>query len=81
MHDLALLHTVVEFKQRFYPRGCARYDLAVPGTLQLVPSDKVLDDLEKDYRAMTTMIFGEAPDFTDILASLRQLETAINGQV
>ncbi len=81
LHDLALLHTVVEFKQRFYPRGWARYDLAAPGTLKLVPSDKVLNDLEKDYRAMKTMIFGETPHFTDILASLRQLETAINGQV
>ncbi len=41
----------------------------------------ILGDLNKDYRAMKTMIFGETPDFTDILASLRQLETAINGQV
>lgn len=78
LRDIALLHTVVGFKQRFYPRGWARYDLAAPGTLKLVPSDKVLSDLEKDYRAMQTMIFGEIPNFADILAGLRQLETAIN---
>ncbi len=28
--DLGLLAGVVEFKQRFYPRGCAGYDLAKP---------------------------------------------------
>jgi|TARA_R110000772_G_scaffold257336_2_gene374100 hypothetical protein len=78
LQDIALLQTVVEFKQRFYPRGWARYDLAVPGTLRLMPSDEILRDLEKDYRAMQTMIFGKIPDFTDILKSLRQLEAAIN---
>ena len=43
-----------------------------------MPSDEILRDLEKDYRAMQTMIFGKIPDFTDILKSLRQLEAAIN---
>lgn len=78
LQDTALLNIVVEFKQRFYPRGWARYDLAVPGTLKLVPSEKVLGDLETDYRAMKNMIFGEIPEFASILTSLRQLETAIN---
>jgi len=80
LRDIALLQSVVEFKQRFYPRGWARYDLAVPGTLKLVPSDDILDDLARDYRVMQTMIFGETPDFADILISLQHLETAINGK-
>ncbi|MCZ6803382.1 MAG: nucleotidyl transferase AbiEii/AbiGii toxin family protein [Proteobacteria bacterium] len=37
--DTALLANVVEFKQRFYPRGWARYDLAKHGSFRLIPED------------------------------------------
>ena len=40
--DPGLLASVVAFKRRFYPRGWARYDLAQPGTLVLVPEGHVL---------------------------------------
>lgn len=76
--DLGLLADVVAFKQRFYPRGWARYDLAVPGSLRLVPDGAVLAAVEADYRAMTNMIFGAVPAFADIVAGLRALETEIN---
>ena len=47
-----LLASVVAFKQRFYPRGWARYDLAKPGTLVLVPEGHVLASVRSDYHAM-----------------------------
>jgi hypothetical protein len=59
--NLELLADVGAFKQRFYPRGWARYDLAVPGSLRLVPGGAVLATVEADYRAMTNMIFGAVP--------------------
>lgn len=68
--DPGLLASVVAFKQRFYPRGWARYDLAKPGTLVLVPEGHVLASVRFDYRAMENMIFGEVPDFEEILAVL-----------
>lgn len=77
--DRELLANVVEFKQRFYPRSWARYDLAVPGRLRLVPGERALAAVEADYRAMTDMIFGAVPDFADIVAQLRALEKEING--
>jgi hypothetical protein len=76
--DTELLASVVEFKQRFYPRGWARYDLAKPGTLRLVPDGHVLASVRSDYRAMENMIFGEAPDFNEILAILQGLQEEIN---
>lgn len=76
--NLDLLADVVAFKQRFYPRGWARYDLAVPGSLRLVPEGHVLATVEADYRAMTNMIFGAVPAFSDIVASLRALEDEVN---
>lgn len=77
--DLALLESVVEFKQRFYPRGWARYDLAKPGSFRLVPTGHVLESVKADYRAMRTMIFGEYPNIAEILATLQGLEDEING--
>ena len=78
LSDPALLASVVAFKQRFYPRGWARYDLAKPGTFVLVPDDHVLTWVKSDYRAMENMIFGEAPRFEEILAVLQMLQEEIN---
>ncbi|VAX09331.1 FIG00912340: hypothetical protein [hydrothermal vent metagenome] len=77
--DTGLLASVVDFKQRFYPRGWARYDLAQPGTLKLVPEGHVLASVRSDYRAMENMIFGEVPDFDEILVVLQALQEEING--
>lgn len=79
--DLGLLASVVEFKERFYSRGWARYDLAKPGTLRLVPEGHVLASVTADYRAMETMIFGEYPPIEEIMARLKALEDEINGIV
>lgn len=79
--DRELLANVVEFKQRFYPRAWARYDLAMPGSLRLLPGERSLAAVETDYRAMADMIFGTVPDFADIVAQLRALENEINGNM
>jgi hypothetical protein len=78
--DMSLLADVVEFKQRFYPRGWARYDLAQPGTFRLVPTGTVLATVETDYRAMANMIFGEVPTLDRVMNNLRGLENEINGK-
>ena len=80
LSDFDLLADVVAFKQRFYPRNWARYDLAVPGSLRLVPEGPVLKAVTEDYRAMATMIFGTIPPFEAILAGLQDLENEINGR-
>lgn len=76
--DLSLLEDVVAFKQRFYRRPWARYDLAKPGTFKLLPSDHVLAAVEKDYAQMRNMIFGRYPAFDTIMAELQHLENEIN---
>ena len=76
--DLGLLHSVVQFKMRFYPQGWARYDLAKPGTLKLVPPDHVLTEVRKDYSEMQIMIYGEAPPLDEILGVLGDLEDEVN---
>ena len=76
--DSRLRQEVVSFKEHFYPSRWARYDLARPGTFRLLPSAANLVELEKDYRGMAVMIFGEVPAFDFIINTLRTLEEEIN---
>lgn len=78
--DMDLLAAVVAFKQKFYPRGWARYELAKPGTLKLVPPERVLEAMRQDYAAMREMIFGGHPSWDEIVHGLRELETEINSR-
>lgn len=77
--DVELLASVVEFKERFYPRGWARYDLARPGSFRLVPEGHVLVAVRADYRSMANMIFGDVPEFDDLMTILKKLQDEING--
>tara|TARA_R110000782_G_scaffold124850_7_gene216357 strand:- start:4464 stop:5282 length:819 start_codon:yes stop_codon:yes gene_type:complete len=76
--NIALLENVVEFKQRFYPRGWANYALAKPGSFRLVPVGHVLNSVRTDYVEMENMIFGEVPSLDSILDTLKNLEDEIN---
>jgi hypothetical protein len=73
-----LLKEVVEFKERFYPCAWARYDLAVQGSLKLLPTEENKKYLKDDYKKMQGMIFGEYPAWEDILIFLEEMEVEIN---
>jgi len=77
--NLELLANVVKFKERFYPRSWARYDLAKPGSFRLVPEGHILAAVETDYRAMANMIFGDRPEIGKIMTILKKLQDEING--
>ena len=76
--DAGLRQRVVKHKADFYYSKWARYDLAVPGTLRLVPPEGRLADLRRDYEGMRVMLFGEGPTFDQVLETLRGLEDEIN---
>ena len=78
LKDLELLNDVVEFKRRFYSRGWARYENAIPGSFRLVPCGHVLAAVETDYAQMRNMIFGRYPNLDEILKTLHSLEIEIN---
>lgn len=76
--ELALLREVVQFKQQFYPSAWARYELAKPGTLRLIPSDDRIKAIADDYDKMQEMIFDKRLSLDNIIETLRQLEQEIN---
>ncbi len=73
-----LLIKVAEFKNKFYPRGWARYDEARIGTLKLMPAEHSIDRISSDYEKMKSMIYGDIPKFDDLLNAIGQLEVDIN---
>ncbi|MBY0562146.1 nucleotidyl transferase AbiEii/AbiGii toxin family protein [Hyphomicrobium sp.] len=79
--DAELFAHVVSHSAMTFPGGAARYDLAKPDTIAIVPTEAVKKMLEVDYQAMKGMMFGTPPPFSEIMkqlavieASLRQLE-------
>lgn len=77
--NLELLEQVVRFKERFYPAGSAHYELAKPGTMRLLPPEDCVPLLREDYEHMKNMIFGETPEFEEIMDCVERLEREING--
>jgi hypothetical protein len=69
----------VRHKETFYPSAWARYDLARPGSFRVAPLENRVGALERDYRNMGVMIFGEPPAFARIMETLAALEQEING--
>lgn len=73
-----LLERDVAFKQKFYYAKGAHYETATLGSIELVPSDVVLKALIEDYQAMRNMIYGNIPEFEEILEFLDKLQGEIH---
>jgi len=78
LKDSQLKDDVINFKQRYYPRSWARYDLAKLGEIKLVPQAHVLKATQSDYMAMKEMFFGDVPTFDVLIETLEQLEGDVN---
>jgi hypothetical protein len=56
------------------------FDLATAQapTFALCPEGEMTDALRKDYRAMSTMIFGEPPPFDAVVEAIAELQNSLN---
>jgi hypothetical protein len=77
--DSAMAADCVRHARMFFNRPDFDLATAAPGSYALVPHDEMLTNLEQDYSAMSGMIFGEAPAFGAIIASIVKLEKRLNG--
>ena len=76
--NMKLLYKVAEFKERFYPRRWAKYDLAKEGKIKLFPAEHNINELKRDYEKMRAMIYGNYPRFEEILDCIKSLEDIIS---
>jgi hypothetical protein len=78
IQNTALLEAVVRFKSVFFASNRARYDLAKPGSLRLVPPAFRHKTIADDYAQMSEMIFGAVPPYDELMEDLADLETRFN---
>ncbi|MDR2572316.1 MAG: nucleotidyl transferase AbiEii/AbiGii toxin family protein [Oscillospiraceae bacterium] len=78
LKNIQLLQTVVIFKEKFYRTPWAKLPDAATGSVRLVPYEYRIPELSKDYVLMQDMLFGNKPDFIDVLQELSILEKEIN---
>ncbi len=78
LEQIELLDAVVGFKRKFYRCAWAKYELATPEEIRLMPPSQAIRGLEADYSHMTNMIFGPKPPFAEILDTVEKLECAIH---
>ncbi len=68
----------VAHARMFFNRTDFDLGSATPGSFALSPHEGMADQLRIDYRAMTGMIFGDPPEFEDVLATVVALEQRLN---
>ncbi len=78
LSEKELLEKDVVFKQKFYYAKGAHYENATLSSIELMPKEAVLNALKEDYQAMRNMIYGNIPEFQDILAFLKKLQSEIH---
>jgi len=78
--DVGMLERVAADKQELFRSSKARYDLARPGSLRLVPGTEQLESLRLDYGLMEKdgMFYQEPPTINRLVEELRTLEDLIN---
>uniref|UniRef100_UPI0030EB452C nucleotidyl transferase AbiEii/AbiGii toxin family protein n=1 Tax=Sulfitobacter litoralis TaxID=335975 RepID=UPI0030EB452C len=76
--DLELGAGCVAHAKTFFNRPDFNLATAEPGTFSLLPPEDMAARLVSDYKNTEAMIFGEAPSFDAILASIAALEEQLN---
>lgn len=77
-NDLEMARDCVRHAKMFFNRPNFDLASAAPGTFALMPHDKMLDALHRDYEAMAGMIFGRIPPIDEVLAAIAELEKRLN---
>lgn len=77
--DLPLGEDCVAHARMFFNSPDLDLATAAPGTFALTPTAEMMAALEKDYAAMSGMVFGEVPPFADVIAAVVALDARLNG--
>ena len=78
LNNSELLERVANHKKVYFSSGWANYDHARIGSLRLMPLERVLGELKKDYELMSTMFFGDIPEWNEIINTIAIFEKEFN---
>lgn len=81
LENTDLLEDVRQHKARYFRRGASKWELAVPGTIAILPKEAVKDALKQDWEKMTDLFpSGQLPyNFEELMVELDVINTIING--
>jgi hypothetical protein len=77
--DLNLARDCVRHARMFFNSTDLDLATAALGTFALSPLPDMNIQLQRDYSAMAGMIFGDVPQWSEILAAIREFEERVNG--
>ncbi|MBI2920546.1 MAG: nucleotidyl transferase AbiEii/AbiGii toxin family protein [Planctomycetes bacterium] len=77
---LELLDRVRLHKSLYFPSAWASYETALPGTLCLLPPPDGITRLRRDYEEMRSMFLSDPPSWSQVVTTLGEAETALNGR-
>lgn len=77
-NSAALGRDCVAHARLFFNRPAFDLATAVTGSFALCPEGNMVNDLRRDYRAMTGMVFGDAPSFDTVIESIAELQNKLN---
>jgi hypothetical protein len=73
--DLEILQSAVSNKNNFWNESWVDYaNIRKFSHIKLIPADKRIAEIKKDYKNMEEMFFGYFPSFDDLLAVLMEFE-------
>jgi hypothetical protein len=79
LSDHALGLDCIEHARIFFNRPDSKLFSAKTGSFALRPVSNMISRLSQDYENTRAMIFGDAPEFKDILDSIEKIENTLNG--
>lgn len=78
LEDRELGADCLRHRRVFFPGRKGERATAGPGGYRLVPEGEMVEQLRRDYDRMRGMIFGEAPAFDAVMASIEAIERRVN---
>lgn len=81
MADAELFRRVAAHRGVFFRKRREAQDSLAQGTLRLLPRAELRSAWKRDYEAMReSMLFGDVPDFDEVLEAVREFESAFNAR-
>ena len=75
---IQLIEECTRFKSRFFPGTANGYESVLEGSMKLIPPESIRSELDRDYRAMSVMIFGIPPSLDEIIDIISEYETNLS---
>jgi hypothetical protein len=80
VQDLNLAFDCVRHARMFFNSPDLNLAAAEPGFFTLSPNTDMTKAINRDYTAMSGMIFGKAPSFDEVLKRVAEFETQLNAE-